>query len=305
MLFSKDSPEMVSIVEMDKLYHAFSLLEKLKSGKWTLYIDRSEDIHDWEYTWSDKYVRWWDICHSMTWGYLSAYKELLPEITPTSDDGTIYVLRATPREISIMEKRIQDKIYEVKISKERNITQEFLKKISTKWWYFSGDVLKEWIPSIPDFIPLLYENCYDIEMYFSYMQDWTDKYEVSINLSYKFRETKTVATISQYLLYNEDSNWIILRGKRISMFPAEVDLLRVFIDEGKSALKISIIAESIAHKVNMDGAQMKVAKKNYIYNVRAGLNKNLESIFWDWEALYMIGRNGILHFRFPEFIKKK
>lgn len=305
MRISKSSPEMKNIIKIDRLYHQFSLLEKLKSEKWIFPIDRSDDIHDWEYEWSDDYIYWWDASHSLTWWYLSAYKKLLPEVIPVSHDWAVYILKANAEEIRVMEERIYEGIPEIILSEQRLVTQEFLKKLSGKWRCFSGNILREGISSMSEFIPLLYENGSDIQMNFSYTDNWNDEYEVDVYLSYIFKESKQLPGITAYLIYDEDSRDIIFKGKRIDMTSAEVDLLRVFIDEKKPILDISTIAEIIAHRTTLTDKEKKYAKKQYIYNVRAGLNKKLASIFWNTESVYMVGRNGMLHFRFPEFIKEK
>lgn len=306
MKLSKSNPVMKDIFEMDRIFYNFSLLEKLTTGNWVFYVDRSEEIYAWERNWSNGVVQWGEITNSMSWWYLSAYKRLLPEMPLCSDDWwAMYILRANKDELSKMIERVHDEILEMALSRKRWTTIEFLKKLSTKWWLFSGNILKEGIPSMQEFIPLLYENWYDIEMHFSYMENGNDEYEVNVYLSYTLKEVKSVPSASSYLSYDEDSNDIIFSGKRIDMTSAQVDLLRVFIDEGKSVLDISKIAEIIAHSTTLSDKEMRVAKKQYIYNVRYGLNKSLASIFWDTESVYKVGRNGMLHFHFPEFIEEK
>lgn len=301
MQLSKSHPLMKEIIEMDRLFHNFSLIEKLKKEKWLFYVDRTEEGSVWRHIGG---MEWWEIIYSMSWWYLDAYRRLLPETPPYSDEWIIYILKVNTDELSKMKERIYSEIFETNISKKRWVIVEFLKKLSTRWWRFSGNVLKEGVPSMLEFIPLLYENCEDIEMHFSYEELWKDVYDVTIHLSFSFIEKKLLPSLCPYLEYDEDSRDIIFKGKRIDITPAEVDLLRVFIDEGKSVLDISKIAETIAHSTSLSDTEMKTAKKRHIYNVRPGLNKNLASIFWDTELVYMVGRNGMLHFRFPEFIEE-
>ena len=67
-----------------------------------------------------------------------------------------------------------------------------------------------------DFIPLLYQNGYDIAMWFSYAESERDMHDITIHLSFKFKKE---VCINPYLSFNDDSDSIIFRGQIVPMSP--------------------------------------------------------------------------------------